>query len=236
MVIEQVYINDVASDSPAQAAGIETGDILLKINDKEMKNRGMVGYYIQLNLGKPIDMALEKPDGSQKEVTVTPRWNPPAEEGATGIMIEGIDSKVETVSTPFWEAIPNSFTHSWEIMVLFRNEIAGWFVKGTAPQVSGPIGIAQLTNEFVKAGISPLIEFTGLISISLGIFNLLPFPGLDGGRIVFVILEWIRGGKRISAKSEGLIHTIGFILLIMLILVISYFDVMRLIQGESIIP
>jgi regulator of sigma E protease len=122
------------------------------------------------------------------------------------------------------------------VLVLFRNEIGGWFIKGTAPQVSGPIGIAQLTNEFVKAGISPLLEFTALISISLGVFNLLPFPGLDGGRILFVFLEWIRRGKRISAKTEGLIHTIGFVVLIALILVVSYFDVMRLINGTSIIP
>jgi regulator of sigma E protease len=151
-------------------------------------------------------------------------------------MIEGVDSTVETVSVPFWKAIPDSFVRCWEVMVLFRNEIGGWFIKGTTPQVSGPIGIAQLTDEFVKAGISPLIEFTALISISLGIFNLLPFPGLDGGRIVFVFLEWVRRGKRISAKTEGMIHTIGFVLLIMLILFISYFDVMRLIQGTSIIP
>lgn len=236
MVIEKVQITDVAANSPAQAAGIEQGDILLKINDKNIENRGMVGYYVQLNLGKPVNMLLEKPDGSQQQVTVTPRWKPPPDEGATGIKIDGVDSKIQSVSTPFWQAIPNSFVHSWEIMVLFRNEVSGWFIKGTTPQVSGPIGIAQLTNEFVKAGISPLIEFTGLISISLGIFNLLPFPGLDGGRIVFVILEWIRRGKRISAKREGLVHTIGFILLITLILVISYFDVVRLIQGGSIIP
>ena len=65
---------------------------------------------------------------------------------------------------------------------------------------------------------------------------MLPFPGLDGGRILFVFIEWVRRGKRISAKTEGLIHTIGFVVLIALILVVSYFDVMRLIQGTSIIP
>lgn len=236
VVMEKVQVTEVAPNSPAQAAGIESGDILLKINDRDMNNRGVVGYNIQLNLGKPIDMVLQEPDGDLKEVTVVPRWNTPEGEGATGIMIEGVDSIIESVSVPFWKAIPDSCVHSWEILVLFRNEIGGWFIRGTAPQVSGPIGIAQLTNEFVKAGISPLIEFAALISISLGVFNLLPFPGLDGGRIVFVLLEWVRGGKRISAKNEGLIHTIGFILLIMLILFISYFDVMRLIQGTSILP
>jgi regulator of sigma E protease len=236
VVMEKVHVTEVAPNSPAQAAGVEAGDILLKINDRDMINRGVVGYNIQLNLGKPTDMVFQEPGGGIKEVTVVPRWKTPEGEGATGIMIEGIDSTVEKVSVPFWKAIPDSFVRCWEVLVLFRNEIGGWFIKGTAPQVSGPIGIAQLTDEFVKAGIAPLIEFTALISISLGVFNLLPIPGLDGGRILFVFLEWVRRGKRISAKTEGLIHTIGFVLLIALILVVSYFDVMRLIEGTSIIP
>jgi regulator of sigma E protease len=236
VVMEKVQVTEVSPNSPAQAAGVEAGDILLKINDRDMINRGVVGYNIQLNLGKSTDMVFESPDGEIKEVTVVPRWKTPEGEGATGIMIEGVDSTVEKVSVPFWKAIPDSFVHCWEVLVLFRNEIGGWFIRGTAPQVSGPIGIAQLTNEFVKAGISPLLEFTALISISLGVFNLLPFPGLDGGRILFVFLEWVRRGKRISAKTEGMIHTIGFVVLIALILVVSYFDVMRLIQGTSIIP
>lgn len=236
MVMEKVQITDIAPGSPAQIAGIESGDILLKINNRDMDNRGLVGYNIQLNLGKPVNLLLQKPEGTEKEVTVIPRWKPPEGEGSIGIMIDGIDSRIERVSTPFWEAIPNSVVRCWEILVLLRNEIMGWFIKGAAPQVSGPIGIAQLTGEFVKAGISPLIEFAALISISLGVFNLLPFPGLDGGRILFVGLEWIRRGKRVSPKHEGLIHTIGFIVLIMLILVISYFDVIRIIGGGSILP
>jgi regulator of sigma E protease len=137
---------------------------------------------------------------------------------------------------PFWQAVPDSITHSWDILVLFRNEILSWFIRGTMPQLAGPIAIAQLTGEVVKAGISPLLEFAALISINLGIFNLLPFPGLDGGRLIFVLLEWVRRGKRISPQKEGLVHMIGFIALIVLILIISYFDVARIIHGESLIP
>jgi regulator of sigma E protease len=137
---------------------------------------------------------------------------------------------------PFWEAVPAGFTHSWEILVLFKNEIVGWFVRNTAPQLAGPIAIAQITGEVYKAGISPLLEFMALISINLGIFNLLPFPGLDGGRLVFVLLEWVRRGKRISPQKEGLVHLIGFLTLIVLILVISYFDIARIINGGSLLP
>ena len=101
--------------------------------------------------------------------------------------------------------------------------------------VAGPIGIAQMTGEVAAMGAAPLFRLAALISVSLAIVNLLPIPGLDGGRIVFVAIEGIRRGKRISAKKEGLIHLIGFALLLMLIVLVSYNDVMRLIRGEGFI-
>jgi len=90
--------------------------------------------------------------------------------------------------------------------------------------------------KWAKAGLSPLLEFAALISINLAIINLFPFPGLDGGRLIFVGIEWARRGKRISPKREGLVHLIGFIVLIILIVVISYYDIANLISGESVLP
>jgi regulator of sigma E protease len=236
VLIEKVHVTEVAQDSPAQAAGIESGDIILEIDGHQVKNRTHVGYRIQLKLGSEVDIVLQKPDNSHREVMVAPRWKPPPEQGAIGVAIRGIDSTIERESSPFWKAIPDSVVHCWEILVLFKNEIAGWFIKGTSPQVAGPVGIAQLTGEVAKAGLSPLLEFAALISISLGIFNMFPFPGLDGGRLSFVFLEWIRRGKRIPPKKEGYVHLVGFFMLITLILVITYFDILRIISGESLIP
>jgi regulator of sigma E protease len=102
--------------------------------------------------------------------------------------------------------------------------------------VTGPVGIAQLTGEVAKAGISPLLEFAGFISINLAIINILPLPALDGGRMVFVLLEWTRRGKRVSPKTEGLVHLIGFAMLMALIVVVTQQDIMRIISGESLIP
>ena len=150
-------------------------------------------------------MVVQQPDTTKKTIEVKPRWNPPQGQGATGVMLTYADNTTVVESMPFWEAVPTGFTHSWEILVLFRNEVVGWFVRSTAPQLAGPIAIAQITGEVYKAGISPLLEFMALISINLGIFNLLPFPGLDGGRLVFVLLEWVRRGKRISPQKEGLV-------------------------------
>jgi len=236
MTHESVMIKEVAENSPAQAAGIQAGDRILQVNGHDVQNRGELSYQIQLNLGKEISMLVEEPDSTRKTIEVTPRWNPPQGQGATGVQLSYADNTTAIESMPFWEAVPAGFTHSWEILVLFKNEIVGWFVRSTAPQLAGPIAIAQITGEVYKAGISPLLEFMALISINLGIFNLLPFPGLDGGRLVFVLLEWVRRGKRISPQKEGLVHLIGFFTLIVLILVISYFDIARLINGGSLLP
>ncbi|UCH51565.1 MAG: site-2 protease family protein [Chloroflexota bacterium] len=236
MVLEKVQVQEVAAGSPAQIAGIEPGDTILAINDREIKNRGDVGYIIQLNLGAETNFLLQRGELGQKEVSLKPRWDPPEGQGATGISIIGSDSTIVRESYPIWEAVPSSITHCWEILVLFKNEVVGWFVRGTAPQLTGPIGIAELTGEMAKAGLSPLLEFAALISINLALINLFPFPGLDGGRLIFVGLEWVRRGKRISPKREGLVHLIGFIVLILLIVVISYHDIANIIHGESTLP
>jgi regulator of sigma E protease len=236
VTMEKVLIKDVAADSPAQAAGIQAGDRIMEINGHQIKNRGELSYQIQLNLGNEITMVVQNPDSLERTIAVKPRWAPPQGQGATGVTLTSADPEIIRESMSFWQAVPTSVIHSWEILILFRNEVVSWFVRSTAPQLAGPIAIAQLTGEVIKAGISPLLEFTALISINLGVFNLLPFPGLDGGRLIFVLLEWVRRGKRISPQKEGMVHMIGFFALLALILVISFFDVSRIIQGESLLP
>jgi regulator of sigma E protease len=123
-----------------------------------------------------------------------------------------------------------------ETFVLFKNGIISMFV-GTAPAVvTGPVGIAQLTGEVAKAGLSPLLEFAAFLSINLGIINILPLPALDGGRFAFVLLEWVRRGKRVPARVEGFIHMVGFALLIAFVVAVTYGDIIRIISGGSLIP
>jgi regulator of sigma E protease len=236
MVLEKVQVEKVASGSPAQIAGIEPGDTILTINNHTIRNRGDVSYFIQLNLGSEVNILLQRDELGQRKISLKPRWNPPEGQGATGISIIGVDTTIVRESYPIWKAVPSSISHCWEILVLFKNEVVGWFIRGTPPQLTGPIGIAELTGEMAKAGLSPLLEFAALISVNLAIINLFPFPGLDGGRLIFVALEWVRRGKRISPKREGLVHLIGFIVLILLIMVISYYDISNIIHGESALP
>ena len=236
VILEKVQVQEVAQGSPAQTAGIEPGDTILEINGHTIQNRADVGYYIQLYLGTQVSILLQRGEQSPNEVNLVPRWNPPAGQGATGISITGVDSTTSRESVPIWKAVPSSIVHCWDILVLFRNEVIRWFIGGTAPQITGPIGIAEITGQVAKAGVSPLLEFAALISINLAIINIFPFPGLDGGRLIFVFLEWVRRGKRISPKREGLVHLIGFAVLLLLILVVSYYDIAHIIQSGSALP
>ena len=93
-----------------------------------------------------------------------------------------------------------------------------------------------MTGLVAEAGIAPIFELIALISISLGIVNILPIPALDGGRLMFVLIEWARHGKRISPEREGIVHLVGFAVLIGFIVVISYFDIVRILSGNSLIP
>ena len=155
VTVEKVLIKDVVADSPAQAAGIQAGDRIMEVNGHQVKNRGELSYQIQLNLGNDITMVVQKPDSIEKTVAVKPRWAPPQGQGATGVTLTSADPEVIKESMSFWQAVPNGIIHSWEILILFRNEVISWFVRSTAPQLAGPIAIAQLTGEVIKAGISP---------------------------------------------------------------------------------
>jgi len=240
VVIEPTVVAVVNPGSPAASAGIEVGDTILEVDGKAINNFSELHRYTRLNLGQEITVVVEHSDSTTEEVQLIPRWKPPENEGAMGIErdVEFALANRTTASQhyPFWEAIPMGVSECIEIFVLIKNEVLSWIIGATPPQVTGPVGIAQITGEAAKAGVSPLLELTGFISINLGIINLLPLPALDGGRIAFVLLEWVRRGKRIAPKTEGLVHLIGFAMLIALILVITYQDIIRIISGGSLIP
>jgi regulator of sigma E protease len=236
VVTGDVVVEKVAPNSPAAAAGIEAGDVILSMNGEPVHNLGDLNRYVSLNLGKEVNVVVRHSDNAVEEVHLIPRWKPPPGEGAMGVTISMPDTTVISQSYPFWEAIPMGFNECIETYVLFKNEILKWFIGATPVQVTGPVGIAELTGEVAKVGISPLLEFIGFISINLAIVNILPLPALDGGRIVFVLLEWVRRGKRISPQTEGLVHAIGFILLMAAILALTYQDITRIISGGSLIP
>ena len=232
--IGQAQIARVDPDSPAAAAGMRTGDVIQRVEGREIRNTADLSRAIRLNVGQPITFVVLR-NGTAETLTATPRWAPPEGQGQVGIRVSPLYAFTEREWYPIWEAIPMGFTATVETLQLARNEVISWFKGGTQPALSGPVGIAQATGEVVEqAGWLPLLEFGALLSINLAVINLLPLPMLDGGRIAFVVLEIIRRGKRISPEREGLVHMVGFAVLITFVVFISYFDVLRIISGKSI--
>ncbi len=226
----QVFVEEIVANSPAANAGIKVNDIILDVNGQPVQNVNDYENIILANVGTEVTVTVKHYNGTIADVTLTPLVNAPANQGATGVAITNAVRK----SDPFWVAIPNGITSYWNMIVLFITGVIG-MIRGSVPvSFTGPVGIAQLTGEIVKTGIANLLSFAAVISLNLGILNIFPIPAMDGGRIVFVLLEWVRRGKRISPKTEAMVHSIGFMLLMLLFLVISYHDILRIIQGGSI--
>jgi len=228
-------IAQVVPGTPAEEAGLQNGDVIFKINGEEVRNTREVSLAIRLNLGETIDFTVKHPDGVIETIPVHARWAPPQGQGPTGIQIASLYPFTEKESFPPWQAIPKGWTATLDALILARNEVISWFKGSSGPDVAGPVGIAQATGEVVKeSGWQVLLDFAALLSINLAIINILPLPMLDGGRIAFVLLEVVRRGRRIAPEKEALVHLIGLALIITLAVVVTYFDVIRIIRGESL--
>ena len=236
IVVGDVVVQEVDPASPAEMAGILPGDKILSVDGRAVNNGGDLSRSIQLNLGDEIAITVEHAGGATETVTAIPRWRPPEGQGSLGVATLTENYAVESESLPFWEAIPVGSRSCIEALVLYKNGIFGMII-GTVPFTpAGPVGIVQVTGEVAASGISPLFELTAFISIAIAITQLIPFPALDGGRIVFVLLEWVRRGKRVSARIENIVHSVGFLILLMFLVLITYQDIARWISGDSLIP
>ena len=169
------------------------------------------------------------------------KYNPDLEigdtltQGAIGVMVGLINPKFDRTSMSVSNAIPSAISMIWTILDLTWNGIRAGISNGSNPGLAGPVGIAHATGEIVDTlGLSMIFQLSAILSISLAVVNMLPFPALDGGRFMFVLVEWVRRGKRVSAHKESLVHLIGFALLICLILVVTYFDVVNILSGHTI--
>jgi regulator of sigma E protease len=235
-VTGQVLVTEVASGSPAERAGLTSGDTILKINGNSINSIVDLQRDFQLELGQPVDVLIEHADLTRETVRVIPRWQPPEGQGAIGIAVQLAGATTVRESYPFWRAIPMGVSECVETYILFKNAIISMVIGSTPATVAGPVGIAQITGAAARAGISYLLEFAAFFSINLAIINIFPLPALDGGRIAFVLLEWVRRGKRVSPKVQGMVHTIGFFALIALMVAITYQDIIRIITGEGLLP
>jgi regulator of sigma E protease len=231
-----VVIEDVSPDSPAVAAGLLPGDTILRVDGHTIENSADLSYQLHLRLGALTNWDIQR-GNETLTVSVIPRWKPPEDQGATGVEVKTHDAEIVSHRYTWWRAIYMGGRRTVEMLVLAKNEVSRWIMGAADPVVAGPVGIAQMTGEVARiGGFMPLLEFAALLSINLAIINILPIPMLDGGRLVFVFIELVSGGRRVPPEKEGMVHLIGFVLLISFAILITYFDILRVARGESFIP
>jgi len=237
MVPHNVYtptqtIDQVVADYPAQKAGLVPGDTILAINGIDMTNYTQIQTTLRANPNKEITIYYKKSDGTFNTISITPNLDTATGYGVIGVV--PVENSVRE-SQPVWKAFPSGWDYCWGTLVAYKDQIVKWVDRTSAVQVSGIVGMTEVTGEVAKAGFTPLLLWMAFISINLGIVNLLPLPALDGGRIFFVFLEMVRGGRRISPKTEGLIHGIGFLLLIALMLLVTFSDITKLVTNGTVL-
>jgi regulator of sigma E protease len=227
----KIQISAMVSESPAEVSGIKIGDEISKVqknNGKkvELKDIKAVQEYIAENKGKEIVLSVVRGD-EKLDIKVVPRSEFPEGEGALGVAL----SETVIISYPWyqaiWEGLKTTLWMIWAIILALGGIIRSLFMgQGVGADVAGPIGIAVLTRDVANLGLVYILNFAAILSINLGIINILPIPALDGGRIVFVLVEKIKG-RPVSQKVEQAFHSIGFMLLILLLVLVTFKDVFR---------
>ncbi|KKR21156.1 MAG: Membrane-associated zinc metalloprotease [Parcubacteria group bacterium GW2011_GWE2_39_37] len=224
---QQIQVVQVAENSPAKQAGIIPGDIILGIDEKKFATFQEIQNFVDENKDKVLNYKIKR-NNEELNFKIKPEIREETGKGGVGVVL--VESG--TVRYPWyaaiWQGIKQTALLTWAILVafyeLFRNLFTG---QSVGADVAGPIGIAKLTGQVARLGIMHLIQFTALLSINLAIINFLPIPALDGGRILFLIIEKIKG-KPVKKEVEAIIHNVFFLLLMALILVITFKDVLGL--------
>lgn len=221
-------VTGIAEDSPAQTAGIQAGDQVLAVDDVIITRENSLSDEIQRRLGQEVTMTLWR-DGGWVEASVTPRIEPPPGQGAVGVQLAPVTEIASMGLLPaLWNGVTSTVDYAVLVLQLPVLLIAGQLSPADA-QLSGPVGIAQMVGGAVSATIDtgmwyPILRLSAVLSAALAITNLLPLPALDGGRLLFILIELIRG-RRVSPEREGFIHMVGFMFLLGLMLLITVRDI-----------
>lgn len=232
-VSESVVVLGVVVESPGGDAGLEPGDIILEGNDEPFTSLQTLQDFTNARKGEEIDLLIER-DGEQLTLSLTPRLDPPPNQGpigisigtlqtsaALGITLADFDAIIDYESAPLGEAIRYSVDRTVDTVGLILQAPVEIIRGNISPDQARPlsiVGISQIGGQRLEESVQfqnalPILDFAAVISLALGLTNLLPIPGLDGGRIVFVFIELLRG-KPIPPEREGIVHMIGLLLLL----------------------
>lgn len=228
-----VRVDQVAAGSPAEKAGIQVNDMVRSIDGKPVtSSRDLVNAVrAKARTETEVTLQLERNGRPVPDVKAIPRAEPPDGEGPLGIRLEDVQAPVAVpIPQAFGQAAALSRDVVGQILELPGQILTSRSGGSDGPAVSGPIGIFQVTGQVAQFGIPTFLKLVGVLSVNLAVLNIVPFPGLDGGRLFFVLVAGIFR-KRLSPQLEAMVHAVGFALLLALLVVVSISDIRRVIGG-----
>jgi regulator of sigma E protease len=228
-------LGKVVPGSPAAVAGLQPGDTIVSVNGHPVQLFTDVQTIVtnaiaaDNNQHATVPVELEVRHAGEKQTvstTVHVRVHPPQGQGPMGV-----EEKIVFVSSPLWQAPFKGIQHTFSVTGDFINQIAQMIAGAIKPQLAGPVGIVKITGEVAASvpdlGWWPILSLTAILSLNLAIINILPFPALDGGRILLILIELLRGGKRLKPEWEGMINIAGMAILLTLMFIITVNDVIH---------
>lgn len=231
-----VTLVDVSVNSPAATAGLMVGDIFQTVNGSAVTSSEEFLAAVESANGGEVLLTYKRGD-ELKEVSLVPRTTHPENEGPLGVAISTMDTYFPPIwQRPFigaWYGIKEALFWGMAVVVGMVQVFAKLFSGSVPADVAGPVGMYAMTSQAASYGLLTLINFIGILSINLAVLNIFPFPALDGGRLLFIVIEAIFG-KKILPKVEAVIHTVGMAVLLLLIFAVTYKDIRGLIAAGSI--
>ncbi len=214
----------VDPSGPAASAGLQRGDVLLAVNGSRMDQAGVMDI-IHQSAGKPITITVER-DGMSRDVVIVPEKH--GDVGLIGVSINPYE--VRRVDLNLWQAAKMSLQRNWETTTMIAVTLRGLF-RGQTPmrQLMGPLAIAQLSGNAAQLGWNYLLELMAMISLNLGLINLLPVPVMDGGQIAILAFEGLIR-RDLSMRVKERILMAGAVLIVALMATVIYNDIMRLLR------
>ncbi|ADU51124.1 membrane-associated zinc metalloprotease [Thermaerobacter marianensis DSM 12885] len=220
--VARPVVGEVVAGYPAAEAGLRPGDRIVAIDGQPVESWEQVVEGIQGAGQRPVEITVRR-----GEATLTVRVTPRPDPQRPGVGVVGIRPQVETARTGVVEAVVRGAQATYQVAAGFVLALVHLITGQGGFDIIGPVGIGRQIGEAARVGLSQVVLLAAVLSANLALVNLLPIPALDGGRLLFLAVEAVRG-RPVDPEQENLIHFVGFALLMLLAIVITYRDLLRL--------